>query len=163
MPRSVFLASVAATFLATSVFAQGTTTSNYAEVRGWTVVSTFTDAGFTGCFAASQGSGNALSIAYVDGGWQVWVPSTRNDGSTYDGGLIAVDDRQPVDSQFGFFSGGTGGFANVSEQMIDWIGQGSTLRTRINGENEQVWSLSGSAAAIGKIRECVDMMGNTDS
>lgn len=139
--------------------AQQISTSPYGAARGWTVASMFEPGAFAGCVGEINLGGGPLAIAWMYGGWQIWVPGSSTE--TYVGGGIAVDDRPFVDSQFGFWADG-GAYANVTEDMIAMIGQGSTLRTRVGTDPEVVWPLAGSAAAIGKIRECVDLQGNTD-
>jgi hypothetical protein len=161
MRPSCLAAAALALALALPATAQDITTSPYAEVRGWTVVSMFEPGTFVGCVGEVQVPGGALAIANSYGGWQIWIPGSSSE--TYVGGGIAVGDGQFVDSQFGFWSGGAGAYANISDQMVAMIGQGSRLRTQIDRNPVMEWPLAGSAAAIGKIRECVDRMGNTDS
>jgi hypothetical protein len=160
MRLSCVPAAALALALALPAAAQDITTSPYAEVRGWTVVSMFEPGSFVGCVGEVKVPGGALAIAYYYDGWQLWIPGASSE--TYVGGGIAVDNQPFMDSQFGFWSGGAGAYANITDQMVTMIGQGSTLRTQIDRNPVVEWPLSGSAAAIGKIQECVDLMGNTD-
>lgn len=124
----------------------------YAEVKGWQVDS-LKDAPsgtFLGCMASSEQPSGYLMVGQMVWGWLVRVPADKTEG--YEGGVIAVDGKA-VDSQFGFAPEGAGE-ANISDEMVPQIGNGTALTTKINGEAPVTWRLEGSGAMIGKVKEC---------
>lgn len=129
----------------------------YAPVKGWQV-DTLRDAPtgtFIGCMASNEQPSGYLMVGQMVWGWVVRVPAQKTEG--YDGGLIAVDGKA-VDSQFGFAVEGAGE-ANIADEMVPQIGNGTALTTKINGESPVTWRLEGSGAMIGKVKECFNNNG----
>jgi hypothetical protein len=127
----------------------------YASVKGWEVSALFDGATFVSCGGASQQAAGLLKVDQAPWGWEITVPAPRTEG--FEGGLVTIDGK-PVDSQFGFTPESTA-IVGISEGQLDALFNGTSLTTRINGEPETTWSLAGSGAMVGKVKECFQRQG----
>ena len=156
-------------FILTIVFQAGAAWSNwldyreehavvpYGEVKGWRVYAIdHSMSGFLGCGAVKTEPAGPLVLENYQDNWQLVVSTGRSDADRYDGALISFDDRD-IDSQFGFEGGHA--VSHLTRDEIGFLMQASSLTVAINGEKPLRFNLSGSAAAVLKIRECVDRQG----
>lgn len=150
---AIALCALAATTL--PLAAQTDTTHAYGKVKGWRVVSIDqSGTGFVGCRAIKKERGAALWIAQRNKIWRVIVP-TKQSGRF--GGAIMSVDKADFDIQFGFQDGRA--IRELTTTEFKSIHAGNVLGVHINGDRQHSWSLSGSAAAIIKVQECVDRKG----
>lgn len=132
-----------------------TTVTSYATVKGWEVTALAQDGSFVSCGGAIAQPAGRLQLDQTPWGWELRLPATRSEG--FEGGIITIDGK-PVDSQFGFTPDSLA-IAGISDDQLNALFNGTTLRTRINGDSETAWSLAGSGAMIGKVRECFTRQG----
>lgn len=131
------------------------TVTPYATVKGWEVAALFQDGAFLSCGGAITQPAGRLQLDQTPWGWELRLPATRTEG--FEGGLVTIDGK-PVDSQFGFTPDAQA-IAGLSDSQLEALFNGTTLKTRINGEPETTWSLAGSGAMIGKVKECFTRQG----
>lgn len=129
----------------------------YGEVKGWQVyaIDHATD-GFLGCGAVKAEPVGPLIVENYQDRWQLVVPTKRSDADRYDGALISFDNRG-IDSQFGFEGGNA--VSDLTRDEVGFLTQSGALVVEINDERPLRFSLSGSAAAVLKIRECLERRG----
>ncbi|NUB44309.1 hypothetical protein GEU84_007935 [Fertoebacter nigrum] len=122
-----------------------------ANVRGWQVDVLSDDQGFLACSGISpQQAHGFLGVMQTRDGWMLRVPSDRSE--SWDGAVVTIDGRV-IDSQVEFQPEGAG-HIGISEAAVGWIAQGSRLKVAMNGDQTTDWRLDGSAAMVGKVREC---------
>lgn len=129
----------------------------YGEVKGWRVYAIdHSSDGFLGCGAVKNEPAGPLIVENYQDRWQLVVPTRRSDADRYDGALISFDNRK-IDSQFGFEGGHA--VSHLTRDEIGFLMQAASLTVAINGEEPLRFDLSGSTAAVLKIRECLDRQG----
>ncbi|MGV0911574.1 VHL beta domain-containing protein [Martelella sp. FOR1707] len=156
-------------FILTIVFQAGAAWSNwldyreehaivpYDEVKGWRVYAIdHSMSGFLGCGAVKAEPAGPLVVENYQDKWQLVVPTGRSDADRYDGALISFDDRA-IDSQFGFEGGHA--VSHLTRDEIGFLMQASSLKVAVNDEKPLRFNLSGSTAAVLKIRECLERRG----
>lgn len=129
--------------------------SQYAQVKGWVVYAVTRDqVGFAGCRAQKDEGGNPLAVEMIEGYWQIVVPT--NQTARFGGAILAID-KYDFDAQFGF----EGGLATkeLTHSELAHIKSGNRVGVEINGDYPRYWSLRGSTAAISKIYECANNVG----
>lgn len=131
------------------------TVTSYATVKGWDVTSLAESGAFVSCGGAIAQPAGRLQLDQTPWGWELRLPATRTEG--FEGGIITIDSK-PVESQFGFPPDSLA-IAGISDDQLNALFNGTTLKTRINGEPEVTWSLAGSGAMIGKVKECFTRQG----
>ncbi|SDQ72761.1 hypothetical protein [Pseudovibrio sp. Tun.PSC04-5.I4] len=126
---------------------------NYGTVRGWTVRTGYDDRGTPYCSAEVRRKNGTLRIMSNGSEWLLGVPYTGN--GTKNGGIIL--DGQGDGAEF--FSNGSGWAATqVAPEFIEDIAKGRKL-TIEHGRASHVVRLKGSAAALLKIKECLQTGG----
>ncbi|MEM6667180.1 MAG: hypothetical protein AAF638_12350 [Pseudomonadota bacterium] len=128
----------------------------YAEVRGWEVFSADLDSGGGSCFAqkivgpVSIGHGSTLRLRATGGDWYVetdWRSGLETD-------IYPVDvDRGSFEARFEQI--GAWAIAPLPSTARDGLANGRTLTLVIDPDPPE-FSLSGSAAAMLKVEECVE-------
>ncbi len=131
----------------------------YGEVKGWLVYAIdHSSDGFFGCGAVKNEPAGPLIVENYQDRWQLVVPTRRSDADRYDGALISFDGRD-IDSQFGFEGGHA--VSHLTRDEIGFLMQAASLTVAINDENPLRFNLSGSTAAVLKIRECLEGQGTS--
>jgi len=129
----------------------------YGEVKGWRVYAIdHSMSGFLGCGAVKAEPAGPLIVENYQDRWQLVVPTRRSDADRYDGALISFDNRK-IDSQFGFEGGNA--VSDLTRDEVGFLTQSGALTVEINDERPLRFGLSGSAAAVLKIRECLERSG----
>ncbi len=135
----------------------------YARVRDWKVWSIGSAQGFLSCRAVRGTGDDILMIDLEPGRYEPWSLIRRStlypgdDQGMFEGGLFGVDGRS-FDAEVGLL---TNGYAqrDLTEEMRRMVRDGSTLTLAINNDTTRHYALSGSAAAMLKVQECVDRQG----
>jgi hypothetical protein len=128
--------------------------TDYASVRGWRVVSARMQGRFAYCAAEKNDRGGLVRLGYDNQQWQLAVPFDNPPSDVY----VAAD----VDGRKLYTSGVTDDswvFIWLGLQEVSQISKGNMLVVDISRVSFD-YSLSGSAAAILKVEECVANRGD---
>lgn len=137
------------------------TVKPYARVGDWKVTRVTASSGhFNGCRASKRDNKKLLVVErLLDNvpGMSPWQLVVRTRQSGRSGGALVTYDSTAVDSEFMILDG----FATreLVPYEVEKFRQSSHLHVIINQGRTRTWSLSGSAAALLKIEECVDRGG----
>lgn len=88
-------------------------------------------------------------------GGEVRVPAEQTEG--FEGGVFTLDGRL-LDAQFGSTPEGAGE-AGLDDRFVAALKNDKLLSTKINGAKPVNWPLTGSAAVVTKIEECLSRQG----
>lgn len=131
------------------------TETPYGQVRGWSVVSGQTTEGFAYCAGEFNDAGYHWRLGYDGLQWQVAVPYDPNPSSDEWQGSIEIDGRSGYTAGL---SDGTWSYAWLGLRELAQVSAGNHMVLDI-GRASIDHGMTGTAAVILKIEECVGVVG----